>query len=301
MVEYLDTCNISGKISDIIKNAKDDLILVSPYLQVSPYFQDLIEGIAKHNSNLRIKIICRKNDLKKEEKKWIEAIPTIELLCKENLHAKCYMNEDNAIITSMNLYRHSQENNYEMGVLISKDKDFETYKNLSNDVKLIALNSESITHPQKQEIKEEPQKEIKLNIEQQKTFEMLKYWRLEKSKEIRKPAYAILKDSVLKEIIITNPKSKYDLKKIKGIAEVKINSFGNEIIETLEFSKEFVLVKVINTFIQYDRFEGYDRVKIQYLDTKEEQWLDTTKELPEKNKIVAVKINGKWFNEYFYI
>ncbi len=38
------------------------------------------------------------------------------IILSQNLHAKCYLNEKAAIITSMNLYDFSQVNNNEMGV-----------------------------------------------------------------------------------------------------------------------------------------------------------------------------------------
>lgn len=37
------------------------------------------------------------------------------------------------------------------------------------------------------------------------------------------------------------------------------------------------------------------------MDTSKEEELDTVKQVPEKNRIVAVKINKTWFNNYFYI
>ena len=43
----------------------------------------------------------------------------IDVYFNEKLHAKCYMNEDTAIITSMNLYEASEKNR-ELGVLIQK-------------------------------------------------------------------------------------------------------------------------------------------------------------------------------------
>ncbi len=42
--------------------------------------------------------------------------------CK-NLHAKCYLNESECIISSLNLYEFSQINNNEMGILIRKYED----------------------------------------------------------------------------------------------------------------------------------------------------------------------------------
>lgn len=47
--------------------------------------------------------------------------------CK-NLHAKCYLNEETCIITSLNLYEFSQVNNNEMGVLLTRADDATVYR-----------------------------------------------------------------------------------------------------------------------------------------------------------------------------
>ena len=48
----------------------------------------------------------------------------------KNLHAKCYLNEEEAIITSMNLYEFSQQNNEEMGILVSHENDPQLYQEI---------------------------------------------------------------------------------------------------------------------------------------------------------------------------
>ena len=48
----------------------------------------------------------------------------------QNLHAKCYISESAAIITSMNLYEFSQQNNDEMGILVSHTEDAELYQEI---------------------------------------------------------------------------------------------------------------------------------------------------------------------------
>ena len=40
-----------------------------------------------------------------------------------NLHAKCYLSETSALVTSMNLYEFSQVNNHEMGISLTKAED----------------------------------------------------------------------------------------------------------------------------------------------------------------------------------
>ena len=52
----------------------------------------------------------------------------------QNLHAKCYLNEQNMIIGSMNLYEFSEKNNREMGVLLSLEGDNEVFEDAVQEV-----------------------------------------------------------------------------------------------------------------------------------------------------------------------
>ncbi len=63
--------------------------------------------------------------------------------CK-NLHAKCYMNEELCIITSLNLYEFSQVNNNEMGILIWRSEDTQLYKDVYEEAQRIIRISEEV-------------------------------------------------------------------------------------------------------------------------------------------------------------
>lgn len=63
--------------------------------------------------------------------------------CK-NLHAKCYLNEDVGIITSMNLYEFSQINNNEMGILFLKKDDLKLYNDSYEEALRIIRISEEV-------------------------------------------------------------------------------------------------------------------------------------------------------------
>jgi phosphatidylserine/phosphatidylglycerophosphate/cardiolipin synthase-like enzyme len=119
MAKFLNTTGVSYHLEELIKGTKDRLILISPYLQFT-------DRIKEHLSNLNIqkrdiRIVYRENKLQLEENNWLESQIGIRTSLCKNLHAKCYINENEAIITSMNLYEFSQQNNNEMGIYISKD------------------------------------------------------------------------------------------------------------------------------------------------------------------------------------
>ena len=134
MAEFLDTQGVSAALSQIIKNADERLVIISPYLQVSPLIQELLV-----DTRVPIVLVCRKPRKPKDERQLQQAcqqlgkLPAVKILSLEHLHAKCYMNESQAILTSMNLYKFSQENNWEMGLLVSRNQESQLYKGISNE------------------------------------------------------------------------------------------------------------------------------------------------------------------------
>ena len=127
MAEFLTTQGVSLRLSEIITNAQERLYLVSPYLQINQLLKERIEDKV-NRSKIEIRVIYREiNPKQMEERKWLESMTSIKTSVRKNLHAKCYLNEKEALLTSMNLYEYSQEHNDEMGILVSVDHDPELY------------------------------------------------------------------------------------------------------------------------------------------------------------------------------
>ncbi|NMA23749.1 MAG: hypothetical protein GX938_09630 [Spirochaetales bacterium] len=142
MAKFLNTTGISYHLEELIKGTKDRLILISPYLQ----FNDRIK---EHLNNLNIqkrdiRIVYRENKLQLEENNWLESQIGVRTSICKNLHAKCYLNEKEAIITSMNLYEFSQAHNNEMGIYITKENDAELYDATFEEVRRLLTISEEI-------------------------------------------------------------------------------------------------------------------------------------------------------------
>lgn len=142
MAKFLNTTGVSYHLEELIRQTTDRLILISPYLQ----FNDRVKEHL-HNLNLLkkdIRIIYRENKLHPDESNWLaQQIGVRSSICK-NLHAKCYINESEAIITSMNLYEFSQINNNEMGIHITKEKDPELYNDVIAEAQRLLKVSEEI-------------------------------------------------------------------------------------------------------------------------------------------------------------
>ena len=138
MAEFYTTTG-SHHLEEIIKNAEDRLWLISPYLKVNNRLRELLED---KKPSVDVRVIYGKSELHPEEMKWLEGLTQIKTSFRQNLHAKCYLNEDQALLTSMNLYEFAEKNNDEMGVLVSKDEDL--YRKIFEESKRLVDNSEQI-------------------------------------------------------------------------------------------------------------------------------------------------------------
>ncbi len=163
MAKFLDTTGVSYHLQQLINKANEKLILISPYLKINERIKQSLED--KNRLKIDIRVVYGKNDLQPDENNWLKSMNSIRSSFLKDLHAKCYLNENEAIITSMNLYEFSQVNNNEMGILIERDKEPELYKDVFEEVQRLIRNSdEIIVTVEKAKVKEivsEKQNEIK--------------------------------------------------------------------------------------------------------------------------------------------
>lgn len=142
MAEFLSTDGISYHLSEIIKNPSGGrLLLISPFLKFSRRIREQLEY--QDDKKQDIRIVYGKSELSPEESEWLSGTK-IRTSFREHLHAKCYMNDDYALITSMNLYEFSQRNNDEMGILVSVEDDPELYESVKKEAERILVSSEEV-------------------------------------------------------------------------------------------------------------------------------------------------------------
>ncbi len=142
MSKFLNTSGITYHLEELIKNANDKLILISPYLKLNDKIKELLED--KNRYKIDVRIIYGKSELQPEEINWLKELEYIRTSFCKNLHAKCYLNESSCIITSLNLYEFSQVNNNEMGILIDKDTDIKIYNDVLDEAKRIIRISDEV-------------------------------------------------------------------------------------------------------------------------------------------------------------
>ena len=126
MAKFLNTSATSYFLEELIKNARDRLILISPFLQLNNRIKELLAD--KNRLKIDVRIVYGKDKLQIDEIEWLNELAFVRTSFLQNLHAKCYISEDMCIITSMNLYEFSERNNNEMGVLFSREEDPDLYR-----------------------------------------------------------------------------------------------------------------------------------------------------------------------------
>ncbi len=135
MAKFLTTRGTASEIEKIINNAQKSLVLISPFIKIpDSLFQNLI---AADQRNVRITLIYGKNNLEPQTREQFQKLKNFRLCFLENLHAKCYFNEQDMVISSLNLYDFSEQNNREMSVLISRSTDEEVFNDAYKEARIM--------------------------------------------------------------------------------------------------------------------------------------------------------------------
>lgn len=102
---------------------------MSPYLKITKKLLYLLSS-----ATTKITFIFREcesiNEIKSSAKNTM-------FLNIPELHAKAYINDSTAIITSLNLYEYSQINNFELGIMFTRNENSEEYVKLVNEINIL--------------------------------------------------------------------------------------------------------------------------------------------------------------------
>jgi phosphatidylserine/phosphatidylglycerophosphate/cardiolipin synthase-like enzyme len=142
VAKFLNTSATNYYLEELIKKTRDRLIIISPYLKFNARIKELIED--KNRLKIDVRVIYGKSELAPNEINWLRSMEFVRTSFCPNLHAKCYLNENEAIITSMNLYDFSQINNNEMGVYMVRAEEPELYSETYDEVQRLIRISEQV-------------------------------------------------------------------------------------------------------------------------------------------------------------
>lgn len=127
MPKFLTTTGLNYHLEELLKNAEHEIFIISPYIKIQQKIRDLLRS--KKSKGLNIWFACRLKDLKES----IDDFST-HIVDAPSLHAKCYLTEKGALITSLNLYEFSQVKNDEMGIFVeSSGSDALLYTEIKNE------------------------------------------------------------------------------------------------------------------------------------------------------------------------
>ena len=144
MASFLTTNGVSHHLEEIVKRARESLFLVSPYLKLNSRFRDLLAHRMKRGLRVRL-VYGKQRELDDRLGEWLAAQPNVKCRFRPHLHAKCYLCEDTAVVTSMNLYEFSQQTNDEFGVLLRLADDRAAFTELVAEVNRIYAAAEPVT------------------------------------------------------------------------------------------------------------------------------------------------------------
>ncbi|SEA94887.1 hypothetical protein SAMN05443667_1132 [Flavobacterium gillisiae] len=127
MAEFLTGKALDEKLTDIIWEAKKELIILSPFIRLDDYCKSIFKKL-KNNPELEVIIVFGKNEgetqrsLTPSDLEIFKEFSNITIIYCNNLHAKYYANESEALLTSLNLLGKSMTGNVEYGICFQNSK-----------------------------------------------------------------------------------------------------------------------------------------------------------------------------------
>lgn len=122
MAKFITSNELNSEIEKLFNSAKQRIVIISPYIKLHERYHSVLKT-HKENPNVSLVIVFGKNDddpsrsMKENDLEFFKDFPNVEIRYAKSLHAKFYSNETTSVLSSMNLYDYSQNNNIEAGVL----------------------------------------------------------------------------------------------------------------------------------------------------------------------------------------
>jgi len=142
MAKFLNTSATNYYLEELIKATAERLIIISPFLKFNDRIRELLED--KDRMKIDVRIVYGKSELAPQEINWLRSLSFVRTSFCQHLHAKCYLNESAAIITSMNLYDFSQVNNNEMGIHVDREQEPDLYRDTYEEAQRLIRISEEV-------------------------------------------------------------------------------------------------------------------------------------------------------------
>jgi len=125
MTNFLMTSDLNEMIPALMESAVEELFIISPYIKMNSTLRNLLE--AKDKEGVAMKILCAKRP---KDMPFFSELENIDIRIFDQLHGKAYFNEQDVVISSMNMIELGNSKNLEFGVYFSKDSEPALYNHV---------------------------------------------------------------------------------------------------------------------------------------------------------------------------
>lgn len=140
-IKVIKPREITGKILTLIEESKDEVTIVSPYINISRWTKVKQALIRAKKRGVRIVIYLRADqaNTSPEVEPFADSIHLVD-----RLHAKLYLNSSSAVFTSMNLVQASDEKSTDLGIFTTENSILNSFVEFINTY-LKPLSNQSAT------------------------------------------------------------------------------------------------------------------------------------------------------------
>ena len=138
MAKFLDGPGVQASLTELIKNTDKELFIISPYLKISTMMKNYLISIDRKGLPITITYRPPDSNINDGDLSFFQDLGHLRLYQCENLHSKCFINEKEGIITSMNLHEHSQTHNWEMGIKFSRKDDPAIFADVTKELRTMS-------------------------------------------------------------------------------------------------------------------------------------------------------------------
>ena len=130
---FLENHEVTDQIVKLIQNAKEELIIITPYLNLNARMRGALNEARSNGAKISVYYRLEERNLKKNaaDIKFFTDEIGAEMVYIERLHSKLYLNENNAVMSSMNMVAGSQNDSQEIGILTDEDELRRQFKHYS--------------------------------------------------------------------------------------------------------------------------------------------------------------------------
>tara|TARA_B110000881_G_C18446435_1_gene448708 strand:- start:56 stop:763 length:708 start_codon:yes stop_codon:yes gene_type:complete len=143
-ISFLENQKCIDEILDVIEKARSELIIITPYIDLDERWKSSFRIAQSHG--VKMKLITRwKKKLAAKDEKDLQFFTDVgaEIKFVVRLHSKLYLNENSAVMSSMNLLDGSSKRSEEIGIFTTEKDLLSSFRNYSERLERSAMPEES--------------------------------------------------------------------------------------------------------------------------------------------------------------